>query len=773
MRTVQAILLVSMLAVLALVWGCARPTRKPVFPFYEAPLSDLRDVDASCLKGRRIVVDPGHGGVFTGARGPAGLEEDDVNLGVALYLWGLLRDAGADVLLTRSSDRDFVSGSAANLREDLSRRVEFASSFRPDLFVSVHHNADLSMSPIKNQVETYFKMLDEGPSRDVAALVHRYLQERLGIAGGEAVAGNYFVLRNASCPALLGEPSYITNPWVEDKLVLAEKQLLEAQAYFLGIVEYFSRGVPTIVWLAPRDTVLSESMPDLRAGVRDDGPGLDLSSVVCSVDGDTIPASLDASGRELLARPVAPLRSGEHEFCFSFRNLSGNSSGKVCASFEVDLEPAAISLEAFPPVLPESGGVLLVVRLVDENGNPVESGAPVRLSSRTGVFLTESLGTSAGVASSIFFPERPGKSARLFAGTGCLVDSLDLLPSGLKTRCLRVKDESTGLPLEGVGLYADDSLTSKTTAQGLAVLVNSVGRLIAIREGYVPLAALEEKEESAQRESPARVEELEMRRVALGVLKDVRIALDAESSLVVAPETFGRDPGHTLRKPGTAEKMASTQWNAEAARALALLLRGAGAKVLLLDTSLPDVEKVRRAELFGASLYARFQGSVENVPSILHYPGSVGGTRAANLFSRWWKKVVGTRLNVGEDAHYVLRQTSGTAVMFTAPVGSSDDFQVDPRSGAYAGYLAICENLGLDADALPEFIMRAEDVTSQGKAYMELDGFIALPFSRDGSVIFFCEGGQHMVRVVTEKQRSTPQFVLIQTGEGITRIRLR
>jgi len=206
---------------------------------------------------------------------------------------------------------------------------------------------------------------------------------------------------------------------------------------------------------------------------------------------------------------------------------------------------------------------------------------------------------------------------------------------------------------------------------------------------------------------------------------------------------------------------------------LALLLRGAGAEVLLLDTSLPDAEKVRKAELFRASRYIRFQSSTENAPSILHYPGSVGGARAASLFSRWWERVAGTRPRVREDAHYVLRQTSGSALVLTAPGGSGNGFRVDPRSAAYAGYLAICEDLGLGADALSEFVLRAGGDTPEEKASMELDGFIVLPLSEDGSVVFFCERGQHMVRVVTEKRKTAPQFVLVQTGEGGSRIRLR
>jgi N-acetylmuramoyl-L-alanine amidase len=67
-------------------------------------------IDASAVRGRVIVLDPGHGGGYRGALGRRGAAEADVNLAVALFLWGLLDDAGAQVALTRTADRDFVGG---------------------------------------------------------------------------------------------------------------------------------------------------------------------------------------------------------------------------------------------------------------------------------------------------------------------------------------------------------------------------------------------------------------------------------------------------------------------------------------------------------------------------------------------------------------------------------------------------------------------------------------------------------------------------------------
>ncbi|MCL6594397.1 MAG: N-acetylmuramoyl-L-alanine amidase, partial [Alicyclobacillus sp.] len=97
------------------------------------------------LVGRCIVLDPGHGGPDGGARGVGGVQEKDVVLPVAQYLASLLRQAGADVYLTRTRDTDLAS-EQDRLRKrrhqsDLRHRTQFVLSKHPDAFVSIHCNS--------------------------------------------------------------------------------------------------------------------------------------------------------------------------------------------------------------------------------------------------------------------------------------------------------------------------------------------------------------------------------------------------------------------------------------------------------------------------------------------------------------------------------------------------------------------------------------------------------------------------------------------------------
>lgn len=76
-----------------------------------------------------VVIDPGHGGIDSGAVGDGGLQEKDVTLKFALELQAQLKKGGhLDPVVTRKDDT-FLS---------LGERIEFARRHHAALFVSVH-----------------------------------------------------------------------------------------------------------------------------------------------------------------------------------------------------------------------------------------------------------------------------------------------------------------------------------------------------------------------------------------------------------------------------------------------------------------------------------------------------------------------------------------------------------------------------------------------------------------------------------------------------------
>jgi N-acetylmuramoyl-L-alanine amidase len=787
-RAPLRIVTVDLLAFLLLITGCAvsgcaRLRRGPPSHLYEGPLVEVRRLDTSSLKGKRIVLDPGHGGAFPGAIGRGGLKEAQVNLGVALYLWGMLRDAGAEVFLTRSSDRDFLYGEKSSLRDDLSRRVEIALAFKPDLFLSLHHNADIFRSRDRNQIETYFKMLDGKPSEDVALLIHERLTESLGISEGQVVPGNYFVLRNMPCSAVLGEPSYISNPWVEEKLRLAEKQLLEAQAYFLGILEYFNRGVPRIASLSPCDSVLADAQPALTAAIASERAAIDTSSVLFELDGTAIARSVESEGKLASARPEKPLANGRHEFCVSCRNLNGNSTAERCCHFEVSLPPSSLIAKAWPDCLPWKGGVLVTAEAKDVNGNRVKDGVPIQFFGQHGLLSAESVATLDGMATSVFFPDASAGeklvrvNCRSLTDISFLGDSLILIPCPAPTRvatqAIRIVADSTGKPLENAQLrsWGNDSLLAMSSSQGLMVFaVDTREGIILERRGFIPSPVLIATVITPGYGSSAaetisvgneNLMTIKMRAAAAGRFLDTKIALDIALGLEREERVRAGNPMSDAKATESRANKLTTEVGAR----LEGILSGAGAQVLVLDETAPDEEKVRRAELFGAQMYLRIELSSHGSACVLHYPGSSAGTKLAQEIASSWAALLSVREpSVKEDAHYVIRQTSSPAVIAMLPASARNADEKFASTFAYALFLGVLEDLGLKRDQLAKLAVTAVSRVSNESLDVVFDDFIPLRVSAGEGVTFFCEEGLHLVRARSRDGRNALKFVSLKKG---------
>lgn len=127
--------------------------------------------------GRRVVViDPGHGGIDSGASGVNGLLEKDLVLAEGLLLAKELRARGLTVFLTREKD-GYVP-----LRD----RVGFARNHKADLFISLHadSHSDDSVSGL-----SIYTISDGRSDREAAALARRENQSDI-IAGVDLPADN-------------------------------------------------------------------------------------------------------------------------------------------------------------------------------------------------------------------------------------------------------------------------------------------------------------------------------------------------------------------------------------------------------------------------------------------------------------------------------------------------------------------------------------------------------------------------------------------------------
>jgi N-acetylmuramoyl-L-alanine amidase len=89
---------------------------------------------------RTVIIDPGHGGSYPGAKGLISSEKE-VSLAVALKFGKALQEAFPElkVIYTRTTDAN--AGDKTTLKEDLGYRADLANSSGGDLFISFHCNS--------------------------------------------------------------------------------------------------------------------------------------------------------------------------------------------------------------------------------------------------------------------------------------------------------------------------------------------------------------------------------------------------------------------------------------------------------------------------------------------------------------------------------------------------------------------------------------------------------------------------------------------------------
>jgi N-acetylmuramoyl-L-alanine amidase len=208
------------------------------------------------LTGAHVVLDPGHGGDEEGALGPNGLKEKDVNLAVAERAAALLEDAGATVVLTRTSD----------YRISLLARAEIAVSLGTLAFVSVHHNAVPDGPRDGPGTETYYQVAS-ADSRRLAGLLYEEVTAALGrwdvdwVGDTDAGAkyrlagdgGDYYGIlrRTAGVPAALVEGAFLSNPPEADLLARPEVQEAEAAAVARAIGRFLTGDDPGSGFVEP------------------------------------------------------------------------------------------------------------------------------------------------------------------------------------------------------------------------------------------------------------------------------------------------------------------------------------------------------------------------------------------------------------------------------------------------------------------------------------------------------------------------------------------
>ena len=217
-----------------------------------------------------VVIDPGHGGMETGAKGKFGNLEKDITLAVSLKLKALIeRNLGIAVVLTRDRDVDVSN----------ENRAAVANNHKAGLFISIHANGAVQRKVAGS--ETFFLSLnatDEetrrlaylennstelqnrlDPSSDddlmmilwdmaqtayikqssrLAEFVQEELDAMLGTRNRGIKQAPFKVLTGVACPAILVEAAFLSNPDEEQKLASDAYQTRVAEAIYRGLARF-------------------------------------------------------------------------------------------------------------------------------------------------------------------------------------------------------------------------------------------------------------------------------------------------------------------------------------------------------------------------------------------------------------------------------------------------------------------------------------------------------------------------------------------------------
>jgi len=197
---------------------------------------------------RTVILDAGHGGHDSGARGPLGSEKDAA-LDVVLRAKRLLEASGYQVRCTRATDT-FIP---------LEERAAFANRHSNAIFISVHFNKSNSSSG--TGIETYclaprgVPSMDEenlsysdfkqhpGHARDpenvaLATTVHAAMIRSLGLTDRGIKRARFVVIKNSTIPSILLEGGFMSGAPDGRKIATPEYRQQFAQCILDGVNRY-------------------------------------------------------------------------------------------------------------------------------------------------------------------------------------------------------------------------------------------------------------------------------------------------------------------------------------------------------------------------------------------------------------------------------------------------------------------------------------------------------------------------------------------------------
>ena len=190
-----------------------------------------------------IVIDAGHGGMDGGAVGINNKElEKDINLSIAKTLDEMLRASGYNTVMVRTEDISIHDSQYTSVRRqktsDIRNRLKLAEDTPNALYLGIHlnhfqqskyHGAQMFYSKNNPESAILATLLRE----QFRALLQPENERETKLAGD-----NLYILSHATCPAVLVECGFLSNP--EECAMLADEEYQRKVAFtiYTAILKY-------------------------------------------------------------------------------------------------------------------------------------------------------------------------------------------------------------------------------------------------------------------------------------------------------------------------------------------------------------------------------------------------------------------------------------------------------------------------------------------------------------------------------------------------------
>jgi len=188
----------------------------------------LKNSDRLPLSGIKIVLDPGHGGKESGASGPTGYLEKDVNLIISKLLRDELVKRGAKVVMTRDDDRDVSLG----------ERQVIINTEEPAIALSIHYNSLPDNGDAEN-TKGFGTFWYHPQSHSLAVFLQNYVVKNLRKPAYGVFWNNLALTRPHVAPAVLLELGFMSNPDEFEEIVNPQQQKKMANTLADGITQWF------------------------------------------------------------------------------------------------------------------------------------------------------------------------------------------------------------------------------------------------------------------------------------------------------------------------------------------------------------------------------------------------------------------------------------------------------------------------------------------------------------------------------------------------------